>query len=168
MWDDCAVSTLRSFRTKCNATQSQLHEHVVTSAVRTLECLSDKTTYSRLERAPPSHPDLKASLVVMSHAASTCDSMSMVGPLLYSSVLDHGGVFRDVAGHRSVVPYFTGAPRREYVQLTSRSFYAGKLHLYHSVCAGGTGFAVKKPSAGQREVWHGQYVSSLCSCASEI
>ena len=47
----------------------------------------------------------------------------------------------------------------EYAKLVSRQLRSTKIVLSDSACAGGTVFAVGKPTGAQREVWHGTQVS---------
>ena len=102
-----------------------------------------------------------ASAVEMGPKACTCDAMSFVSHPLRDQMITDGGLFRDVQRCRSAIPRFSGSSRAEYVSVTWRGLRSGKLRLKQVVSGGGIVFAVTKPSGGQREVWHGRYVSSL-------
>jgi hypothetical protein len=155
LWGDCPVKPTFS------AAQVRVHNHVESSVFRMFGRLSEKAARIREKDDATQHPSLVAALVDMGPVACTCDAQAFVSDDLRSQIVDGGGLFRDVASHRSTVPRYSGKDRAEYAKITVRGLLNGKLRLRSVVSGGGTVFAVNKPSGGQREVWHGRYVSSL-------
>jgi hypothetical protein len=126
-----------------------------------IERLIGLSARSRSTDTGPNNPDLIAASVEMSSVACTCDALTHVSDILRDQIVSNGGLFRDAGVHRKAVPRFSGTDRSEYVKVTLRGLQSGKLRLKTNVSAGGSVFAVGKPSGGQREVWHGRYVSSV-------
>ena len=161
LWHDFPGKAIPRPSDTCNSAQKRVHAHVLTSVIRMVKRLSSLSAKQRPTLSDRGHPMLDASLVEMGLQACTCDSMAYVSTDLREEISDNGGLFRDVTKHRSAVPRFTGADRSQYTLVTWRGIETGKLRLRTSVEGGGSVFAVTKPSGGQREVWHGRYVSSL-------
>ena len=161
LWDDCPSVYNSRIVYRCNAAQVEVHRHVVSSVLRMIDRLTKVSATPRSSNEVKPNPDLVSSLVEMGPTACTCVSMSYVTPSLRAQIIGDGGLFRDVKGHRSVIPRFSGNDRAEYAAVTWRGLRSGKLRLQLSVSGGGTVFAVPKATGGQREVWHGRYISSL-------
>ena len=141
--------------------QLEVHRHVSSNVTRIIERLLGISAKPRPSDKTPPNPVMVSSSVKMGPKACTCDSMFHVMESLRDQILHDGGLFRDVQRHRSAVPRFTGTNRVEYDLVTWRALRSGTLRLKSEVSGGGTIFAVPKPSGGQREVWHGRYISSL-------
>ena len=161
LWDDFSIGRGKLHVGPCNAAQRTVHEHILTSVLRMLERLGDLAAAPRPDTSSTTHPPLKASLVETGSQACTCNSQTYLSQPLRATILQDRGLFRDVGAHRNSVPRFTGIDRSQYALVTWSGLDIGKLRLRTNVQAGGTVFAVPKPSGAQREVWHGRYVSSL-------
>ena len=161
MWDGCVPVPPRPRFTRPNGAQQRVHAHIEASVRRMFTRLTDVRARIRSDADSSAHPNLKASQVDMGPVACTCDAQSYLSSGLLASICDDGGLFRDVSKHRAAVPRSRGCDKEEYSLVTARGLKTGKLRLRLTVKAGGSVFAVAKPNGGQREVWHGRYVSSI-------
>ena len=161
LWDDCAAAPSSPTIAAVSASQRCVHENVTSGVHRMFLRLSEKEARRREMDAPAANPDLVADLIEMAESSGTCDAQSYLPQNLHDAICGDGGLFRNVTTHRKIVPRYSGKDRSQYARATVRALVSGKLRLRTKVEAGGTVFCVAKPSGGQREVWHGRYVSGL-------
>ena len=161
LWDDCPSVAKPPSLGPITAAQANVHTHVQSSVLRLVERLLNVSARPRTVNMGPANPDLVAAKVEMGPVACTCDAMNFVSDSLRDQVISNGGLFREAGAHRKAVPRFSGKDRSEYLKVTVRGLQSGKLRLKMKVSGGGSIFTVGKPSGGQREVWHGRYVSSV-------
>ena len=163
LWDDCPIVPRVPKTGRANAAQCKVQENVVRLVRRMMSRLSSETARMRDTDLQKDYPRLVSDLVEMCPEACTCDSMSYVSESLREAITSEGGLFRGAVQNRTYVPKCSSAERDEYAKVTARGLLSGKLRLRREVHAGGSIFAVPKASGGQREVWHGRYVSSLAA-----